>query len=294
MADALLRDLRDDGRCAIRTVRDPAVALPFASLETLWARSPDAALAALDTACRGAALAFVIAPETGGVLEALTRRVAAAGVAIAGASADAIAVAASKRRTAAALAARGLRVAPHYAAGPLPGKTQSSQRWVVKPDDGAGCERTLVAGSWHEAVALASAGRCGDAVLQPLLAGESLSLSCLAGRRGTRVLSVNRQHVVCAGDALRFDGVTVGTGHSADWQPAAIASGVAAALPGLYGYFGVDLVLEEGGPVILEVNPRLTTSAAGLREACGVNLATLVLDDLLATAAQGGPACATA
>jgi predicted ATP-grasp superfamily ATP-dependent carboligase len=46
----------------------------------------------------------------------------------------------------------------------------------------------------------------------------------------------------------------------------------------LWGYAGIDLILTAGGPVILEINPRLTTSYVGLRQATGENPATLMLD----------------
>jgi predicted ATP-grasp superfamily ATP-dependent carboligase len=39
----------------------------------------------------------------------------------------------------------------------------------------------------------------------------------------------------------------------------------------------VDLIETAGGPVVVEVNPRLTTSYAGLRRAIGLNAAELVL-----------------
>ena len=55
------------------------------------------------------------------------------------------------------------------------------------------------------------------------------------------------------------------------------AQRIAEALPGLWGYVGVDLVLSAAGPMVLEVNPRLTTSYAGLREAIGANPAAFVL-----------------
>jgi predicted ATP-grasp superfamily ATP-dependent carboligase len=46
----------------------------------------------------------------------------------------------------------------------------------------------------------------------------------------------------------------------------------------LWGYVGVDLVLTGDGPVVLEINPRLTTSYCALRPALGLNTAALVLD----------------
>jgi predicted ATP-grasp superfamily ATP-dependent carboligase len=49
-------------------------------------------------------------------------------------------------------------------------------------------------------------------------------------------------------------------------------------MPGLAGYVGVDLIVGENAITVLEVNPRLTTSYAGLRRAIGANPARLVLD----------------
>jgi predicted ATP-grasp superfamily ATP-dependent carboligase len=47
---------------------------------------------------------------------------------------------------------------------------------------------------------------------------------------------------------------------------------------------GIDLVDTDEGPVVLEVNPRLTTSYVGLADTIGTNPAGLVLDLLKAGA----------
>jgi hypothetical protein len=44
-------------------------------------------------------------------------------------------------------------------------------------------------------------------------------------------------------------------------------------IPGLQGYVGVDLVLQEGTAQLIEINPRLTTSYIGLRQISRINLA---------------------
>jgi predicted ATP-grasp superfamily ATP-dependent carboligase len=51
-------------------------------------------------------------------------------------------------------------------------------------------------------------------------------------------------------------------------------------VPGLAGFVGVDLVLADGGPVVVEINPRLTTAYLGLRRACAANVAALALEAL--------------
>jgi predicted ATP-grasp superfamily ATP-dependent carboligase len=103
----------------------------------------------------------------------------------------------------------------------------------------------------------------------------SLSLLCCDGY--ARLLSVNRQHVHEADGALHFSGVTVNALPDADGCFADLAARIAAAIPGLWGHVGVDLVRAAGGPTVIEVNPRLTTSCAGLHGALGINLGALVL-----------------
>lgn len=280
MADALLRDLREDGRCAIRLVRDARLPVAIPGADVLATTSACEAEAALDRACKGAALAWLIAPETDGALAALTQRVVSNGTPVAGASADAIAVAASKRQTAAVLASAGLPVVATYRPGTLPDRRDWRGEWVVKPDDGAGCESTWVAHSWAAALECIATRQISRPILQPRVEGEPLSLSCLATRTGAVALCVNRQRVVRKGDALHFEGVDVGIDAGAAWDTGAMASDVARALPGLRGYFGIDLLQHPSeGAVILEVNPRLTTAYSDLRNALGVNVASRVLDD---------------
>jgi predicted ATP-grasp superfamily ATP-dependent carboligase len=48
-------------------------------------------------------------------------------------------------------------------------------------------------------------------------------------------------------------------------------------VPGLQGCFGIDFVQTAGGPVVIEINPRLTSSYAGLKAALGINTARWVV-----------------
>ena len=61
----------------------------------------------------------------------------------------------------------------------------------------------------------------------------------------------------------------------------ACACRIVQAIPGLFGYFGVDLAMTATGPVVIEVNPRLTTSYVGLAAALGVNVAERVIASAL-------------
>ncbi|MDF9393681.1 MULTISPECIES: ATP-grasp domain-containing protein [Methylococcus] len=212
-----------------------------------------------------------IAPETGGVLERLCRQVERTATALLTSPASAVTVAASKIATAQALERHRLPVVPTQ---PCEARLDAAPAPVViKPDGGAGCEGARVVRAGCELTP--GAGRW---VIQPLLEGDSLSLSALFSHGRARLLSCNRQHVEQAGDGFALRGCTVNALADPDgfWQ--ALAGDVAKALPELWGYAGIDLIRTAKGPVILEVNPRLTTSYAGLKAATGENPAGLTLD----------------
>ncbi|MGI2325995.1 MULTISPECIES: ATP-grasp domain-containing protein [Methylococcus] len=212
-----------------------------------------------------------IAPETGGVLERLCRQVEHTATALLTSPAHAVAVAASKLATTQALERHHLAVVPTRLCMARPEPAPDAM--VIKPDDGAGCEGARLVRAGREFTP--GPGRW---VIQPMLEGDSLSLSALFSHGRARLLSCNRQHVDNTGDGFVLRGCTVDALDDPDglWQT--LASGVAAALPELWGYAGVDLIRTADGPVILEVNPRLTTSYAGLKAATGENPAAMTIE----------------
>ncbi|MDD5033612.1 MAG: ATP-grasp domain-containing protein [Methylococcaceae bacterium] len=213
-----------------------------------------------------------IAPETDGILERLCWDVEAAGIPLLNSGADAVRLAASKLQTARRLAESGLPVVPTFELKAWPAVGQPP--FVVKPDDGVGCEGIRVIGA---PAAFSLPAKAEGWIAQPFLDGIPLSLSALFARGRSRLLSCNRQWVEQRGDGFILCGCRVNA--TADeggrWQR--LADGVARALPQLWGYVGIDLLLVESEPQILEINPRLTSSYAGLREATGENPAAQIL-----------------
>jgi predicted ATP-grasp superfamily ATP-dependent carboligase len=57
-----------------------------------------------------------------------------------------------------------------------------------------------------------------------------------------------------------------------------LAKRIAAAIPSLNGYVGVDVIVDNADVYVVEINPRITTSYIGLRESIGLNPAQLILD----------------
>lgn len=222
------------------------------------------------------------APETGGALERLATEVERLGRTLLGCRPSAVRIAASKRRTALTLAAAAIPVVPTFAADAA--VSHWPGRWVTKPDDGAGAEDTIVAENWRSASLRLRVDP--GLVVQPWLEGTPLSLSMLCEDGQSLLLSCNRQHLRISDGRVALDAIEVNARVEGGDDLATLAGRIATAIPGLWGYVGVDLVMTDRGPVVLEVNPRLTTSYCGLGRALGISVAAMVLDLL----APGAPA----
>lgn len=221
-------------------------------------------------------LSWIVAPETDGELGLL--QAAVGEDRWIGCDAAAIACASSKRATLAVLAAAGVPT-------PLDGAALHRGRWIVKPDDGAGCLSTRVHPDLDAArSAAARHRRRGEQrVLQPFVEGEALSVSMILGPDLAAAVSFNRQQLaIDAAGRLSDRGVQVAALDPAtDPRVApleAVAVAAARALPGLGGFVGIDIVWnDDRGAVVIEVNPRVTCAYVGLSAKLGRNLAADIL-----------------
>ncbi|WP_354683840.1 ATP-grasp domain-containing protein [Cupriavidus necator] len=225
-------------------------------------------------------VSWVVAPESGGTLLRLRRAVDSAGWL--GSSATAIALAGSKAATVRHLRGLGIATTRPWRDGDVP--QPDCGRWVVKPDDGAGAVATrsysrfdAAHAAWRQRLA---AGE--TVVLEPWVEGVPLSVSMLCGPGGAEVLSINRQRIRVDGDGVvHYDGVQTNIMDPAGPQGrvlARLAEAVAGGVPGLSGFVGIDVVLHpRQGPVVIEINPRVTCAYRGLSAALGRNLALEML-----------------
>ncbi|HEX5632331.1 MAG TPA: ATP-grasp domain-containing protein [Gemmatimonadales bacterium] len=276
--DLMLRALVDDlallPGIEILTSRDPRLP-PLPGIRTIVPSPGEDGFALFARGVAACDAAWPTAPETGGTLARLADETVRQGRTLLGCLPDAVRIAASKRATFHALRDAGVPVVPTFALAdelpPLHGP------WVVKPDDGAGCEDTHLVADWSVARERLQAFP-DRLVAQPWIDGTALSLSLLCAEGRATLLACNLQHPRVADGEVSVEGITVNAVPDAGGRLAELAAGIAAALPGLRGYVGVDLIGAPGGPVVLEINPRLTTSYCGLRGALGINVAGMVLD----------------
>ena len=78
-----------------------------------------------------------------------------------------------------------------------------------------------------------------------------------------------------------YEGGVVPFDHPLKQEAFAVAEKVVESISGLRGYVGVDLVLTQDKPFVVDVNPRLTTSYVGLRKVAGFNVAEALVNAVL-------------
>ena len=217
---------------------------------------------------------WTIAPESKGILEGLNRDVLDAGKRLLGCHPDTVCIAASKSVTSQRLNNNGIMASPTFT---TPYELECDGPVIVKPDDGVGCERTYYFPDLASAQTWSRTCEQTDFVYQQYFAGEALSLSVVCSCADTQLLAVNRQIIHRDNDKLHFLGVDVNAIKDTGGKYARLSEQVTSAIPGLWGYIGIDLIETAYGPVILEINPRTTVSYVGIRSVLDFNLAEKIL-----------------
>ncbi|MFC7627216.1 ATP-grasp domain-containing protein [Paraburkholderia humisilvae] len=297
MRDAIVQDVRalDNVDVSFASSRFEAAAASRSPLPHYCAAPGEPMMDFVARAARAHDYASIVAPECDGLMLKLAEAVGANRWL--GCTPEAISLAFSKRATAALLAAHGIATTPALDPGMLDTDVARASAdgvagWVVKPDDGAGGLDTWRYENVREACAdyRARAADGRNPVLQAWVEGEALSLSLICGgAAGARLVSINRQRIgvadaasaAHAGRVVAFEGVDIDQIDPRSPQGCVLetlAQHSAAALPGLRGFVGIDVVWHPArGPIVIEVNPRVTMAYVGLSARLGRNLAADVL-----------------
>ena len=215
-----------------------------------------------------------IAPESGAILQILCGEVERTGKILLTSSSKAVAIAGDKWLTYKLLRQHSIATVPTQK---LADFRFSSGEWMLKPVDGVGCEGSYLLANQHEFEAVTAELDKEKYLVQPHIAGEKTSLSCLFKEGLGWLLCANRQHFSLSNKQYQLAGITVNfILDSSRYQ--ALVNDVAKAMPDLWGYVGIDLIETADEILVLEINPRLTTSYAGIYAALGINCAAAVLD----------------
>jgi tyramine---L-glutamate ligase len=153
----------------------------------------------------------------------------------------------------------------------------TSGEWVFKPVDGVGCEENYCVTNHDEYIAITSSLNKDNTIVQPNIQGDKISLSCLFKQGRGWLICANRQHFELKDKQYRLTGITVNFTANIS-QYLSLVDAIATSLPDLWGYAGIDLIQTDQQIYVLEINPRLTTSYAGISRALGINCANAVLE----------------
>jgi predicted ATP-grasp superfamily ATP-dependent carboligase len=152
---------------------------------------------------------------------------------------------------------------------------------VAKPVDGIGCEGVFRVNRVSELPAILDLMRASTdhdrLLLQSYVEGIHASVSLLVSNGRCLPLSLNCQ-LMETESKFQYLGSQAPYDHPARNEAMVLASSAVRLIPGLRGYVGVDMVLTDDGPQLIEINPRLTTSYIGLRQVARANLAQTIWD----------------
>lgn len=221
-------------------------------------------------------LFWPIAPESDGILQGLAELAADANVEVLLSHPTALAICANKYATYQALRMQAIPLVETRLLGD--GVVGLGENIVVKMADGVGCMDSFVLSAEQLPATVAELSEPQRYVLQPYIQGRAASLSCLFRHGQAWLICYNHQQIVLEKGRFSLQGclVNVQTDKRDFYQE--LVSRIAVAMPGLWGYIGIDIIENaEQGSLVLEINPRLTSSYTGIRQATGINVAEQVL-----------------
>ncbi len=237
---------------------------------------------------------YVIAPESGQTLQRLVELVEASGGLSLNSQVDAIKKASNKMTIYEILTKRKL-IVPETLMISIHENVENIRHvikelefpLVFRPIDGVGCcGLSVVKDESHMVAAvkkIVKESLSKHFIAQKLIEGISVSASVISTGEKALPITLNRQVVTLASpyEKSSYNGGFVPFDHVLEKEALKAAQTAVKSISGLRGYVGVDMVLTRNGPVVIEVNPRLTTSYIGLRKAVNFNPAQAIIDAVL-------------
>ncbi len=295
MLRALIEDFKTLGH-SITTLVDSRIVKfkpPLQADRIISVSSRDDLCKLLRETCRNVDAVYIIAPESNGVLWKLVEDVEEFGGNIINCSPEAIRASSNKLNVYEELRRVGVAVPETVPVNFQEDveRVKSLARelgfpLVFKPIIGVGSEGLSMVRN-EEQVGMA-VQKVRDAsfeeffLIQKFVKGLPASVSLISDGENVLPLTLNAQLVKLASPNLSssYEGGIVPFNHPRVEETFKAAQATVKRFR-VRGYVGVDMVLTSSGPVVIEVNPRLTTSYVGLRKVLNFNPAGEILNSVL-------------
>ena len=271
----MLKSLIDDSLqiqgCNVLTTLDSRIQLENANVGHIYINDSRDYLEQVQVLAKNADLTWVIAPETEGTLASIIENLTKQDIHTLNSDIKSILISGDKLACGDVMQTAGIPTPTVFLQNDL---QTFPDKVVVKPRYGVGSEDLQIYANGNEALAVIK--EYERWVVQPYIRGEHRSMSLLCQQGKAKILSCNIQEMV-GFPKLRLAKCIVNA-FPVSPELESLAEDIAQALPGLCGYVGVDFVVTNNENVVVDVNPRLTTSYIGLAKALNQNPAQLCID----------------
>jgi len=294
MLRAIIEDFKAAGH-SVTTLLDSRLKMlnpPLKADSVVSASSLQDATKAIRELSESADAAFIVAPESNQILQSLVESIEHTGVTSLNCSSSAIRSLSDKisvferAKELGLLSPETIIVNAHDKNEEIKRAIRNSLRFplIVKPVDGVGCAGLSLINNERQVAAAVAKAICESAsshfIVQELINGIAVSVSLLSTGSNLFPASLNWQDVALMHpeDTSTYNGGQVPFDSLLKRDAFAAAKTLVTSFDGLRGYVGVDMVLTGREVVIVEVNPRLTTSYIGVRKTLGFNYVQALID----------------
>ena len=297
MLATLISDFKAAGHSVITTLDSRIAKLnpPIAADNLVPVTSSQEAQTNLQKISEQADVAYIIAPETDGLLQILVELVEQTGIASLNCPAGAIEKVSEKAVFYDFMKERGLSLPETMMFSVADDLDEIKKAFrdrlnfplIVKPSNGVSCCGLSVAKNENQLASAVNKIKTESSsehfLVQELIIGAAASVSLLSTGNDAAAISLNRQEVTLEMPETpsNYSGGWVPFDHPIQAEAFELAEKLVKFFPDLRGYLGVDFVLTENEAVVVEVNPRLTTSYVGLRQVVNFNPAQAILNAAL-------------
>ena len=157
----------------------------------------------------------------------------------------------------------------------------SKSGWIIKPDDGVGAENCIYVSDRLALRENMTIKENDNYIIQPFIEGEHMSMSLFVYNKNIQLLSCNKQEITLKNNLISLTGIGVNEFLLYKGQMRELAESIVSAIPGFSGYIGIDLIRSNNKFFVIDINPRFTTSYAGISASLGINITEKILNTFL-------------